>query len=265
MEPVRLSNKHILVVEDNNINQMLVDHLLRHTGATIDIAEDGRIALSKLKETYYDFILMDIHLPEMDGYETTYILRNELQIHVPVIGMSATMFSDEKEKCRACGMNGYLLKPFTLESLYESISETFKTVNEKTLQDEYLLGNAELTIDLSFLYTFGKNEFGYVESVIKTFLDTMPDTIRKMDEQCSKEQYDDLLKTAHFAKSSLSVVKVRQLLELVQSIEWQCRTLTSLHTINKKIEIIKEKYPLAELLLKEKFNTALSTKDIILN
>src|ERR1700740_530410 len=94
-----LSNKRILVVEDNPLHQMLVGHTLQKIGATVDFSEDGKAAVLHIREHVYDLVLMDIQLPEMDGFEATYFIRNEIQSRLPIIGMTSMMIFDEQDKC----------------------------------------------------------------------------------------------------------------------------------------------------------------------
>ncbi len=123
MKPLScLAGKHILLVEDNTINQMLVQYTLSSSGADIDICDTGTAALEKLHDKKYDVILMDIHMPELDGYQTTEIIRNELKLQVPILAMTASVGS-EVEKCITVGMNGSVPKPFTLESLNAELSK----------------------------------------------------------------------------------------------------------------------------------------------
>jgi CheY-like chemotaxis protein len=121
--PDFLSGKHILLVEDNAINQMLVKYTLSSSGADIDICETGTKALEKLHQNSYDVILMDIHMPELDGYQTTEIIRNELKLQTPILAMTALSVSSEEEKCRKVGMNGSVPKPFTIESLTSALAK----------------------------------------------------------------------------------------------------------------------------------------------
>ena len=116
-----LAGKHILLVEDNAINQMLVKYTLSSSGADIDICDTGTKALEKLHHNSYDFILMDIHMPELDGYQTTAIIRNEMKLQTPILAMTASI-GVEIEKCMMVGMNGSVPKPFTLESLSAALS-----------------------------------------------------------------------------------------------------------------------------------------------
>jgi CheY-like chemotaxis protein len=122
-QPLSLAGMHILLVEDNAINQMLVKLTLAASGANIDICETGTKALEKLHNKSYDVILMDIHMPELDGYQTTEIIRNELKLQTPILAMTALSIKSEEEKFREAGMNGSVPKPFTIQVLNEAIAK----------------------------------------------------------------------------------------------------------------------------------------------
>src|ERR687889_475433 len=108
-----LENKSILVVEDNAINQLLVQHTLARYTAKITIAEDGKKAVHLLTDNTYDYVLMDLQLPDMSGYEVVQVMRDTLKLNVPVFALTALAVEGERDNCIAAGMNGYILKPFT--------------------------------------------------------------------------------------------------------------------------------------------------------
>jgi signal transduction histidine kinase/CheY-like chemotaxis protein len=118
----------VLVVEDNAINQMLVMKVLKKQGFEADVAENGLIALDKYENKYYDIILMDLQMPEMDGYEATRKIRglNNSKKDIPIIAMSAHTFKGEFEHCIAIGMNDFISKPFDTAELYEKIFALLK-------------------------------------------------------------------------------------------------------------------------------------------
>lgn len=118
-----LANKRILVVEDNSISQMLAKHTLSSSGASVDICDTGTRAIEILQREEYDIILMDLHMPELDGYQATDIIRNELGLDTPILAMTAVSIFYEQEKCIAAGMNGSVPKPFTVEALGRAIAE----------------------------------------------------------------------------------------------------------------------------------------------
>lgn len=116
-----LSNFHILVIEDSLDNQMLISWYLRHSGAKVDMANDGVDGLKKILENDYDVIIMDIQMPKMDGYETTQKIR-DLGIQTPIVALTAHALSEERDKAMKIGCNDYLTKPFNRDSLIQTIA-----------------------------------------------------------------------------------------------------------------------------------------------
>lgn len=112
------SKYKILLVEDNKINQLLALKVLRNWGLDIDTAENGKIATEMVREKSYDLILMDLQMPVMNGYEATKIIREEFNVKIPIIAMTASAMRDELESCIYQGMNDYITKPFQPNELY---------------------------------------------------------------------------------------------------------------------------------------------------
>lgn len=112
---------HILLVEDNVLNQKLALRVLEKFGFTADLAQNGIIAVEKVKSHRYDIILMDLQMPEMDGYQATSIIRKELKNATPIMAMTAHSLVGEKDKCIEIGMNEYITKPFNQRELFDKI------------------------------------------------------------------------------------------------------------------------------------------------
>ncbi|WP_316822392.1 response regulator [Pedobacter gandavensis] len=115
----------VLIVEDNPINQLLVIKLLDNQGYEITVAENGRIALEQYEKQSFDIILMDLQMPELDGYETTRIIRKMEgdKGDIPIVAMTAHTIKGELEKCINIGMNDYISKPFNASELYQKIEK----------------------------------------------------------------------------------------------------------------------------------------------
>ncbi len=114
----------ILVAEDNKINQRVVTKTLERWGATVSLAENGKIAVEMLAVKPYDLVLMDIQMPEMDGLEATKYIRSSLlppASNLPIIAITASALRLDYEKCVALGMNEYVPKPFKPDELYDKI------------------------------------------------------------------------------------------------------------------------------------------------
>lgn len=135
-----LVNKKILLVEDNPDNQSLFSYYIRSVGATLETANNGMEALQKVHDGQYDAILMDLQMPELDGYETTKILRNE-GYKKPVIALSAHAMKEVKERCLANGFDGYISKPVEKLDLIRAVAEFFPET--PTVAGELQLKSAE--------------------------------------------------------------------------------------------------------------------------
>ncbi|HKC67401.1 MAG TPA: ATP-binding protein [Bacteroidia bacterium] len=112
IKKVEVENKiNVLVVEDNLLNQKLAGFMLKDLGCDYELCSNGKLAIEKLKTTNYHAILMDIQMPEMNGYETTEYIREELKLTIPIIAMTAHALPGEREKCINLGMTDYISKP----------------------------------------------------------------------------------------------------------------------------------------------------------
>ena len=116
-------NVKILVVEDNTLNQKLAGFMLSDWGFEFDICSNGKLAVEKLKTENYNLILMDIQMPEMNGYEATEFIRDQLKLSVPIIAMTAHALPGEREKCIGFGMSDYISKPIKEDDLRSLITQ----------------------------------------------------------------------------------------------------------------------------------------------
>lgn len=125
------SGLSVLLVEDNILNQILAEKVLNNWQCKVEIAENGRFAIEKLEKDNFDVILMDIQLPEMDGYETTRYIREKMKApksHIPIIAMTANAMYGEAGKAIEAGMDDYISKPFEEKDLYDKIQSVLHLV-----------------------------------------------------------------------------------------------------------------------------------------
>lgn len=125
----------VLIVEDNPINQLLVIKVLENQGYEITVASNGRIALEEYGKQSFDVILMDLQMPELDGYETTRIIRkmDGDKGEIPIVAMTAHTIEGELEKCVKIGMNDYISKPFNASELYQKIEMIIEKARSSTV------------------------------------------------------------------------------------------------------------------------------------
>ena len=122
-----LENAYVLLAEDNKINQLVATEFLKAVGIKIDIAHNGKEAVTKAldPENHYDAILMDVQMPEMDGIEATGIIRQQLK-NIPIIAMTAYAMDEEKQKFINAGMNTHVPKPIDSKLLYDTLAHWIK-------------------------------------------------------------------------------------------------------------------------------------------
>ena len=119
--PKALKGKTVLVVDDNIMNIMIANIILKKYDVVVSKASNGEEAVNYLKNNECDLVLMDLQMPVLNGYEASEIIRQRLQLNLPIIALTASNTKEEREKCFEVGMNDYLAKPFSEEQLLQTI------------------------------------------------------------------------------------------------------------------------------------------------
>ena len=117
----------ILLAEDNPVNQKVATALLTRRGHRVEIVGNGRLAVERSKAEMFDLILMDLQMPEMDGWEATRQIRREdrdMSVRVPILALTAHVMGEAQQECLAAGMDGVIVKPFEPEQFYDAIERT---------------------------------------------------------------------------------------------------------------------------------------------
>ena len=126
---VGLENKKILIVEDVELNQHLARHIMESWGCVVEVAENGSLAVEKVKSNEYDLVLMDIQMPVMDGMEATRQIRgmnDEHKAAVPIVALTANAMKSECDTYLKIGMNDCMAKPFEEPMLFKTVSKNIK-------------------------------------------------------------------------------------------------------------------------------------------
>ena len=128
-----LKGKNLLLVEDNALNRELAQEILKEAGFAVDTAEDGEIAVRKMKQAVpgqYDLILMDIQMPKMDGYEATRQIRalpDAAKAGIPIFAMTANAFEEDRQSALKAGMDGHIAKPLDIPHLLQVLADVLKS------------------------------------------------------------------------------------------------------------------------------------------
>ncbi|MCA1757675.1 MAG: response regulator [Bacteroidales bacterium] len=208
-----IKNIKVLVVEDILLNQLLMKTLLDDFGFQRDIAENGKIAIEMLIKDDYDIILMDLHMPVMNGFEATGYIRNELNNDIPIIALTADVTTVDLEKCRLVGMNDYIAKPVDDRLLYSKIVSVLKrSVYIKNVTDEATLrdkGTKFSCINLDGLIKRTKSNPVAVLEIIKAYLDQTPPLITAMNNGYKDKDWNKLYSAVHKMIPSFGIMGIK--------------------------------------------------------
>ena len=246
-----LEGFRFLVAEDNEVNQKVIKHVLQKAGGVVDIANNGVEAVSFLKRSSdYDIIIMDLQMPEMDGYAATKYIRNVMNLSIPIMAMTASALKGEKSKCIEIGMNDYLSKPFDFTFLYERLLLLLSSdaeTTDNTEPDEQT--NENHLFDLSMLEEMDDNE--YLSEILSIFLSHTPVELLKLKDAFIEKNLDEVYKVAHKLKSSTGLFRANDLLTILIRIESASKDKNE-QVLEDLIAQAKAQYHKLENPLKEK-------------
>jgi CheY-like chemotaxis protein/HPt (histidine-containing phosphotransfer) domain-containing protein len=220
----------ILVAEDNRINQMVVKEFLQLSHVTVDIANNGIEALKLLEQETYAAILMDAHMPEMGGIEATAIIRAQEKYAVlPIIALTAGVTEEERERCKASGMNDFVAKPINPEALISVLSHW---VNKgkvpvptplPTIPEEIkpaASGSLSLPgFDLTNLIMMLDGDENFVRELLILFREDSATALTEMEALLKHNQLSEAAKTAHRVKGAAGNVGAKALYEIANRLE----------------------------------------------
>ncbi len=237
-----LAGKHILLVDDNEINREIASEILAQAGVSVATAANGELGAKKAKMESFDCILMDIQMPIMDGYEATEHIRKYISKEkLPIIAMTANAMSGDKEKCLATGMNDYVSKPIKVLKFYETIArwcapfsqipkprishvpaKEVKTIEIKTEKSEH---SNHIDLDAGLDLMQG-NKNSYFE-LLEKFHSRNRHLAKQLTKQLRNSDYQSLIKSTHALKGVSGNLGMKALSEYAGKVEDSCRNQDS--------------------------------------
>ncbi len=221
-----LKEQYILVVEDNDMNQKLITKILDIWECNFDLAMDGKEAIDFTRTHKYDLILMDIHMPEMDGVAATETIRtskDNLNQNVPIIAMTAAALLDEKNRALAAGMNDYLTKPFSPDLLLDKIGKTVgfypKEMMKKPVGQQSNNNEPSLIISFDYLYEFSNGDRLFIKDIVETFIKESPKAFEELHYAYKKKNWEVVYKRAHSLKPNFMMLGMKAQQEAAAQIE----------------------------------------------
>lgn len=205
-----IKDTKILVVEDMELNQLLMKTLLDDFGFECEIAANGKIAIEKLKENKYDIILMDLQMPEMNGFEATEYIRQTMQLSLPIIALTADVTTVDVAKCKAVGMNDYISKPVDERLLYSKLISFIK--KPVAIIENHIIGNKATQsiryVDLSYLTQLTKSNPKLMTEMIEVYLRQTPPLLLSMKQSFKDKDWKLLKASAHKIIPSFAIMGI---------------------------------------------------------
>jgi signal transduction histidine kinase/DNA-binding response OmpR family regulator len=217
----------VLLVEDNQVNQLVAREMLAGLGCEVEVADNGREALERLRSRSFDAVLMDCQMPEMDGYEATRELRRtELSTatHVPVIALTAHALAGDRDRCIAAGMDDYLPKPFRREQLARALARFLGRSQQPAAEPKPATpSNASPVLDLAALESIRALQSGdgpsIVGRVISAYLASAPALLEDFAQALAGSDPEKARRAVHTLKSSSANVGATRLFAASKNIE----------------------------------------------
>ena len=216
---------HILLAEDNPVNQKLALRLLQKRGHAVAVAGNGSEALAALEKSRFDLVLMDVQMPEMDGLEATIELRRRETSsgrHTPVVAMTALAMKGDKERCLEAGMDGYLSKPIRPEEL-DNILDAYTAQNKSAAAQPEALPVNE-SVDVQELLERVDGDRGFIAELAEVFREDYPRQMRAAREAAAAGDAEKVRRAGHALKGALSNLAAARACEFAFALETMGRS-----------------------------------------
>ena len=197
----------ILLAEDNKLNQDLATALLRKAGHLVEVVEDGRAAVDAAGQEAFDLILMDVQMPDMDGFQATAAIREHEATtgqHVPIIAMTAHAMKGDRERCLAAGMDAYVAKPMKAAQLLRAI-DSVRPSPDPALREDTATSDSSSAFDLSSALENVGDDMALLRKLAGAFLEESVSLMDAVRDAISTGKPEDLCRAAHTLKGAVGV------------------------------------------------------------
>ena len=234
----------ILVVDDNEMNRSLMEHLFTEWNLSFDMADNGWEALARLQQTDYNLVLMDIQMPEMDSYNATRRIRTELGLDVPVIAMTAHALAGERERCLSSGMNEYISKPVNERELYELIIRFADHLPRVKRESPISLNEANdgyKYISLDYMKEISKGNQAYEKKATRQFIESVPSSLQLLENAFLQNDLGTINSLAHDLKTTVSIMGLTERLNpILDTLEYAKEITPALGAQLRKLKTIAD-------------------------
>ena len=245
-EKLDLKGIKILVAEDNLVNQKVIQLTLTNWNAGVTIVNDGNEAIEKLNRGLFDIVLMDLQMPILNGFEATKRIRLSTEKQycaIPIIAMTASALSGEKEKCIANGMNDYVSKPFEPIELYNKIKVSMSEKATTSFIEKPV-------IDILKLKEITEADNESIRSILRIYIKETPKMLDELQSKLKTNELTAVKTVAHKLKSSIGLLGMQKAFKALDKIEILCTRINSENEIKKQIDVVLAEYELSEKEIK---------------
>jgi PAS domain S-box-containing protein len=202
-----LKGLRILAVEDNELNRMVLQVILKKCEVVVTIAHNGQEAIDLIQQQEFDMVLMDVQMPIVDGLEATKYMRDELKLTTPIIGLSANAMREEVEICKQAGMNDYLVKPYSERALVEVMKKWSAELEAQETRIDWV--EETEVLDLSVLKQYVGNDIQVLKDVVSGYLEHLPPQLDRLELALVGADILALRHELHQLKASMEIIGVR--------------------------------------------------------
>jgi PAS domain S-box-containing protein len=247
-------NVKILLVEDNEFNRVVALATLKNFNCEVTEAFNGLEAINILKSgEKFDVVLMDLQMPVMDGFESTYIIRNELKIMTPIIALTANAFKSELERCRQIGMNDSVTKPFEetklMEAIYKAINRNQSNIAREKKEKEQ---KQESLFNLDNLEKLFRNDKQQIKLMIDIFINQIDSACPEINAAYLSGNLSLVYQLVHKIKPSIDSMGIASLKEVTRFIEKSAKENNNTALLEENIKVLTNTLNTVLLQLKDK-------------
>jgi CheY-like chemotaxis protein len=248
MQLFTIKGSRVLLVEDNDLNQEVATELLRDAGFIVDLAENGQVALDKVRATDYDIVLMDMQMPVMDGVTATREIRKDARFKdLPVVAMTANVMQGDRDRCMAAGMNDHVAKPIEPEKLWEALLKWIKPhqstaaaveVKPQVVVDVALPSRIEgLDMANGLRRVLGKKPL-YL-SMLRKFVAGQKSVVEEIRKALEGNFWETAERLAHTLKGVSGTIGAARLQQLAERLEFAIRERSPREEIDARLDELK--------------------------
>ena len=230
----QLQGLQVLLAEDNHVNQMVAEQILASAGIEVTTVTDGRLAVEAVEQQHFDLVLMDIQMPEMDGYQATQIIREQFNaIELPIIAMTANAMQGDREKALEAGMNDHIPKPIDVNILFTTLQQwkRYKKGNNTPSEEGDITTTerpATLDIEEGCARLMGNREL--YQTVVEAFIEDSENLMQQLHQQQADSEWEQAKRTLHALKGSAANISAHHTTALAQQLEQEVEKRHTLTT-----------------------------------